>query len=445
MADVSKRAGQVRKTQLMVLGGVGALVAIVSIGASVWLQPAPKNHSAAGDQPKTKQLVLGGSSTDKEAWRAQSSAELDKMAKRLQELERNENERREKDKRAETERLTHPTPPPATPALVVPPPEPPAASKQGPGLFSQIGAGGVVPPPTKPGSASSPGMNGMSDAPQIPRIRSVMLEEQLDTPTAGKPRTGAEAVNSARKFGEDEARRRNEKSGSMSPEGKDRYSDDDPLAYNRAAGRTAETYLPAGTFVRASLLNGLDAPTGGMSQQNPHPVLLRLEDNAQLPNAVRANLKGCVVTGNGHGDMSSVRAIIRLDRLSCVDDTGGAIDVAVKGYVAGEDGKTGLRGRMVTKTGQVLANAITVGLLGGFGEALRQGAVSTNTGLGTGVQTQTINNSLEYGIGTGVGKAMDRVAQYYIKLADKLFPIVEIDGGRVVDIVLTRGVSIERK
>jgi conjugal transfer pilus assembly protein TraB len=272
-----------------------------------------------------------------------------------------------------------------------------------------------------------------------------MLEEQLDTPTAGKPSTGAEAVNRARKFGEDEARRRNEKSGSMSPEGKDRYSDDDPLAYNRAAGRTAETYLPAGTFVRASLLNGLDAPTGGMSQQNPHPVLLRLEDNAQLPNAVRANLKGCVVTGNGHGDMSSVRAIIRLDRLSCVDDTGGAIDVAVKGYVAGEDGKTGLRGRMVTKTGQVLANAITVGLLGGFGEALRQGAVSTNTGLGTGVQTQTINNSLEYGIGTGLGKAMDRVAQYYIKLADKLFPIVEIDGGRVVDIVLTRGVSIERK
>ena len=63
----------------------------------------------------------------------------------------------------------------------------------------------------------------------------------------------------------------------------------------------------------------------------------------------------------------------------------------------------------------------------------------------TGTQTQTVNNPIGYGLGSGLAKSTDRIAQYYIKLADKLFPVVEVDGGRVVDVVFTRGVSIERQ
>jgi conjugal transfer pilus assembly protein TraB len=453
MAEVSKRAAQVRKRQMIVLGAVGAAIAVVSIGASVWLQPTKKRDNPA-DAPKTKQLTLGGSSTDKEAWRVQSAAELDKMAKRLQELERREADREATAKREHMERQNRAqaTAQPSDP--VVPPPEPPAGSKtagQGNGMFSQIGTGGagqVVPPPTRPGGQPAPGFAGANatDVPTGPRIKSVSIDDSAVAKADVPKQAAGELVNSAKKFGEDEARRRNEKNGVVGAgDGKDRYSDDDPLAYNRAGGRSAETYLPAGTFVRASLLNGLDAPTGGQAQQNPHPVLLRLEDNAQLPNAVRANLKGCFVTGSGHGDLSAERAYIRLDRLTCVDDSGGAIDVAVRGYVSGEDGKTGVRGRLITKSGQVIANALFTGVLAGFGEALRQSSTTTTTAPVTGAQTQTINNALEYGVGTGTAKAMDRISQYYIKLADKLFPIVEVDGGRVVDIVLTRGVSIERK
>lgn len=453
MAEVSKRAALVRKKQMIVLGAVGAAIAVVSIGASVWLQPTKKSDNPA-DAPKTKQLSLGGSSTDKEAWRVQSTAELDKMAKRLQELERREADREAISKREDMERQKRAQAPAQPSGPVVPPPEPPADSKttgQGNGMFSQIGTGGagqVVPPPTRPGGQPAPGFADVNakGAPDGPRIKSVSIDDSALVKADAPKQAAGDMVNSAKKFGEEEARRRNEKNGVVGAgDGKDRYSDDDPLAYNRAAGRSAETYLPAGTFVRASLLNGLDAPTGGQAQQNPHPVLLRLEDNAQLPNAVRANLKGCFVTGSGHGDLSAERAYIRLDRLTCVDENGGAIDVAVRGYVSGEDGKTGVRGRLITKSGQVIANALFTGVLSGFGEAMRQSSMNTSTSTMTGVQTQDVNNSLQYGIGTGVGKAMDRISQYYIKLADKLFPIVEIDGGRVVDIVLTRGVSIERK
>ncbi|MFP5305630.1 MAG: type-F conjugative transfer system secretin TraK, partial [Gammaproteobacteria bacterium] len=52
------------------------------------------------------------------------------------------------------------------------------------------------------------------------------------------------------------------------------------------SGPTLDNFLPIG-FVSATLLSGLDAPTGGLAQTNPHPVLLRLSDNAWLPNRYR--------------------------------------------------------------------------------------------------------------------------------------------------------------
>ena len=46
----------------------------------------------------------------------------------------------------------------------------------------------------------------------------------------------------------------------------------------RGDSNTAETYIPAGAFMRGVLLSGLDAPTGGQAQQNPHPVLIEVMD-----------------------------------------------------------------------------------------------------------------------------------------------------------------------
>jgi conjugal transfer pilus assembly protein TraB len=208
---------------------------------------------------------------------------------------------------------------------------------------------------------------------------------------------------------------------------------------------SAENYLPAGTFMRVVLLAGLDAPTGGQAQNNPHPMLMRVLDPAQLPNRYLADMKDCVVTANGYGDLSSERAYVRTDRMSCIDQKGGAVDVAIKGYVAGEDGKAGMRGRLVTKQGQVLANAFLAGIGSGIGDAFSQSLTTTSVSpLGA---TSTVNTGeiAQYGLAKGVGNAMDTLAKYYIKLAEQLFPIIEVDGGRVVDVVLTRGASVERR
>ncbi len=209
------------------------------------------------------------------------------------------------------------------------------------------------------------------------------------------------------------------------------------------AARDARRYIPSGAFTRAILLGGLDAPTGGQSQRNPQPVLLRLVDNAVLPNHFRSKIKECFVVGAGYGDVSSERAYIRTESLSCVTREGTAIDVPIKGYVAGEDGKAGMRGRLVSKQGQLLANALLAGVASGIGQAIQQSSTTMSVSPLGATSTVEPGKQFEAGFGTGVGKALDRLAQYYISLAEKVFPVIEIDAGRTVDLVITQGISLQ--
>jgi conjugal transfer pilus assembly protein TraB len=211
----------------------------------------------------------------------------------------------------------------------------------------------------------------------------------------------------------------------------------------RAQAKTTRNYLPAGMFGQAVLLSGLDAPTGGQAQSNPHPVLLQLIDPAVLPNRYRYDWARCLVTGAGYGDLSSERGYIRTESLSCVSRDGNVLDVPVKGYIVGEDGKAGMRGRLVSKQGQVLGNALLAGVVSGIGGGLeRSSTIQSVSPLGSTV-TSKPGEEFRSGIGAGVGKALDRLANYYIQLAEKMFPVIEIDAGRMVDVVLTQGVLVD--
>lgn len=186
----------------------------------------------------------------------------------------------------------------------------------------------------------------------------------------------------------------------------------------------------------------MDAPTGGQANGNPVPLLLELTDAAVLPNQFRSNVKQCFVTANATGDLSSERVLVRLDRLSCLTRKGMAIDVKLTGYVAGEDGKTGIKARVVTRSGQAIANALLVGSLSGLGKAVSLAAQESTTHT-SGTVTESVNNPWKAGLGEGMQDALGRVADYYLKLADKIFPVLEIDAGRQVDIVITQSALIK--
>jgi conjugal transfer pilus assembly protein TraB len=203
--------------------------------------------------------------------------------------------------------------------------------------------------------------------------------------------------------------------------------------------------IPAGSFAKATLLNGLDAPANANAKNEPHPVILRITHNANLPNKYKADIKECRATAGGYGELSSERAIIRVENLICIANDGTTYESKgeVVGFVTGEDGKIGLSGRVVTKQGAILARTMAAGFVEGMGQVFKESSSSVNTsGLGV---TSTIdpNKATQVGIYSGVGEGAKKLSEYYLKLNDQMFSIIEINVGRQGDVMFNKTVVLE--
>lgn len=409
MTDSSQvNPSAVKRRQYLLLAGVAGTIA----GAAL-LSVSLTGSRDAGERPakpkSTNILAPGGQVDPKDAWRGQADAQLKgielrsrELSQRNGELEGQNKDMLERLKKLEQSGLT-PLPPPP----VVAPATRPNFGPDRPSMDQSDSGPQRLPPPPSPraGSTSPFGPAGLGNGPVTPSgIVSIALADSAATKS---PKT----IGDASKAG--------------------------------APPRDTRRYIPSGAFTRAILLGGLDAPTGGQAQRNPQPVLLRLVDNAVLPNQFRARVKECFVVGAGYGDVSSERAYIRTESLSCVTRDGTALDVPIKGYVAGEDGKAGMRGRLVSKQGQLLANALLAGVASGIGHAFQQSSTTLSVSPLGATSNVEPGKQFEAGFGTGVGKALDRLAQYYITLAEKVFPVIEVDAGRTVDVVVTQGIALQ--
>jgi len=205
-------------------------------------------------------------------------------------------------------------------------------------------------------------------------------------------------------------------------------------------------YLPPGTILTGTILTGLDAPTGQAARRDPFPVVVRIQKEAILPNYFRADVRECFVLMSGYGDLSSERAYLRGEALSCVRRDGKVIDIPLPSYAAGEDGKAGVRGRLVSKQGAMIGRAMVAGFLEAFSSVFQRAAVPTinlSSSDTTAFQKVLSSQSAQTGAVAGVGKALDRLAQYYIDMAEQMFPVIEVDAGREIDVVVTSGTALK--
>ncbi|MCB9063248.1 MAG: hypothetical protein H6622_17110 [Halobacteriovoraceae bacterium] len=206
--------------------------------------------------------------------------------------------------------------------------------------------------------------------------------------------------------------------------------------------KNIESYIPSGSFAKVVLLSGLDAPTGGLATKNPMPVVMKLSNDGQLPNRFKSNIRECQLTGAGYGDISSERGFIRLEKLSCVTHEGNVIEVKVKGYVTGEDGKPGFRGKLVSKQGQMIAKAALAGTFAGLGNAVNQSYQTISSSALGSVQTLDPKKTMQSGLTGGASSALNKIADYYIARANETYPIIEISAGRTGEMVLSDGVEL---
>lgn len=205
---------------------------------------------------------------------------------------------------------------------------------------------------------------------------------------------------------------------------------------------TIENTLPAGAFAKAILLGGVDASTSISSSSDPRPVLLRLTDHGNLPRKFKSDLKACHILASCYGDLSSERVYMRLEKLTCTERLTGEIsETQVAGYVVGEDGRAGVRGVVADKAGPLIRNSLVGGFFSGMGQffgAQQQSSVFPVSPFG---QTRALSPQQMFSAGAsqGVSSAMEKYADFFIKRAEQLQPVLQVAAGREVDIVFTQG------
>lgn len=200
--------------------------------------------------------------------------------------------------------------------------------------------------------------------------------------------------------------------------------------------KTAENYITSGSFAKGVLLSGLDVSTAVKTVHDPEPVLIKVTDHGTLPRSFKSDLKDCHIIGAAYGDLSSERAKVRIEKLSCTEvSSGEIIETEISGYIAGEDGRSGLRGIVVSVDQKYLANAQIFGTLSGITNSYAPVPKITNMGAVLPEQQKLSGNMLK-----GASSSLDKLAEYYIERAESIQPVIQISAGREIDVIFTEGV-----
>jgi conjugal transfer pilus assembly protein TraB len=222
-----------------------------------------------------------------------------------------------------------------------------------------------------------------------------------------------------------------------------------PVPKGNTVYTDSANYLPPNSIAVAKVIVGVDANAGVQSQTDPLPVVLRITgparsvyDNGRL---LTTNIAGCLVNGAARADLSSEKVYVKLQRMTCPQPGGRYAVSDVKGFIA-FGGKTGVRGRVVSREGALSARRSSPGSPAGSGAAFRPTPARSSQGANVNVngQRQKLGTGeiLEGGLGEGVATSADMVSKYLIERAEQYQPVIEMPTGIDVEIVFLEGVFI---
>lgn len=203
-------------------------------------------------------------------------------------------------------------------------------------------------------------------------------------------------------------------------------------------------HIPATSYVSGHLLGGISVSTSVNSASEPIPVVIKLTGRGNLPADFALDIKQCRLLASCYGDISSERAIIRAEELVCEDKEAELIiTTKVAGVIYGDDGANGIRGTVVSMSDKHLKNAFIGGVLSGFSSTAKgQGGLNITSLGAVSTKKRGARDMAEDGLMGGTSSAAEKLADYHIKLAENISPVILIPGGTKVDVVFTRSVEV---
>ncbi len=208
--------------------------------------------------------------------------------------------------------------------------------------------------------------------------------------------------------------------------------------------KNIKTYVPAGTYVKAVVIGGVDANTevNGASGQTK-VVTVRLIDSGNIPGGYKSVLKDCTLLASAYGVASSERVALRGERLTCVAANGNVLETDIIASIYGADGRQDARGRMVYPENKLLSRAFVAGSLSGIGSGIANSMSSQSISPLGATSVIPGEDIFKYGAAQGVGKGLDKLADYYIKRAEQLQPVVQLGSGSLVTVVVQKGFYLD--
>ena len=197
----------------------------------------------------------------------------------------------------------------------------------------------------------------------------------------------------------------------------------------QATGRPGGPWvrLPLGSTVSGELMTGAFATK---VRGDALPVLVQLRSAYTGPNDSEVPLEDCLLIGKATADISSVRARVEAVSLSCVLPDGTAFERPVKGYFTGQDGTLGVPGKWEFRSGRWLAN-----LLSAMGTVAA--GVYADVEIAEALAGADIFGSIS------ASETTDRVQAFFLQRAEEILPVVWVESGTPVYLVMLEGLTIE--
>ena len=185
--------------------------------------------------------------------------------------------------------------------------------------------------------------------------------------------------------------------------------------------------LPLGSVVTGELLTGAFATK---VRGDALPVLVQLRSAYSGPNDSEIPLEDCLLIGKATADIASVRARVEAVNLSCVLPDGTSFERPVRGYFTGEDGTLGVPGRWEFRSGRWLSN-----LLSAMGTAAA--GVYADVAIAESLAGANILGSVS------TSDTTERIQEFFLERAEEILPVVWVESGTPVYVVMLEGVTIE--
>jgi len=240
-----------------------------------------------------------------------------------------------------------------------------------------------------------------------------------------------------------------------------------PQAAKGAAREKAPTKpdlsMPRGVGLEAVLVTGIDAyidTTSSRSKPNVTgkggsanlftPFVAKVKGAAIMPNNWKNSaLVDCFVMGSAMGNLSSERAYLRADGISCIAESGEVFEGTLDALGFGEDGKAGMSGTVVSKQGSLLMRTFLASTVGGFANVLTPTPMTSfnSTATGNTKQQYTWPDPAYAGqsaLAGGFSKSAEMLAQFYLDYAKQMLPVVEVIGGRRVTFILQDTLTVSK-